>query len=247
MSAVRILVVDDEPLARERLIGLVNELNDAAVVGDAANGIEALARVDELDPDVVLLDIRMPAMDGLEVARHLAKREAPPAVIFTTAYDDHALAAFDASAVDYLLKPIKRERLEQGLERARTLAQSRLARLVEHPAARQTRTHLSAVRQGRLALVPVAEVRYLLAEYKYVTATWPEGELVLDESLRALEEEFPNIFMRIHRNALVAIAHVTSLERTQDGGYQVRLRGVDAALKVSRRHLGNVRAQLSER
>jgi two-component system response regulator AlgR len=247
MSALRILVVDDEPLARERLIGLVNELSESTVVGAAANGIEALERVDELEPDVVLLDIRMPAMDGLEAARHLAKRESPPAVIFTTAYDDHALAAFEASAMDYLLKPIKRERLEQGLERARTLAYSRLAQVVEHPAARRRRTHLSAVRQGHLVLVPVAEVRYLLAEHKYVTATSPERELVLDESLRSLEEEFSSIFMRVHRSALVAIAHVISLERASDGSYRIRLGGVDAALTVSRRHLASVRERIAQR
>ncbi|MGE3771852.1 MAG: LytR/AlgR family response regulator transcription factor [Gammaproteobacteria bacterium] len=241
----RILVVDDEPLARERLRGLLAELGVGEVVGEAGSGLEALAVAERERPDVVLLDIRMPGMDGLEAALHLARCAPAPAVIFTTAYDEHALAAFDAQAIDYLLKPIRPERLRAALAKAATLT---LARATAAGSARsgglQARTHFSALVKGNLKLVPLAEVRYLQADQGYVSVFHPGGELLIEEALKALEEELGDAFLRIHRNTLVAVAHVSALERDALGNASVVLRGVAGKLPVSRRLLAQVRKRL---
>lgn len=243
---MRILIVDDEPLARTRLAALVAEGELGEVVGEAVNGEDALAAVQDLDPEVVLLDIRMPGMDGLEAARHLATLECPPAVVFTTAYGDHALAAFEAHAVDYLLKPIRAERLRQALERARALTGTRLAELAT--AGTETRRrHLSAIVHGRIRLVPVDEVRALQADQKYVNVRWPGGQVLIEESLKSLEREFPGRFLRVHRNALAALAYVECLERDAEGSWWVQVRDLEQALAVSRRHLPQVRRVLSGR
>lgn len=226
---MQILIVDDEAPARARLARLVTGAGHT-VVGEATDGVTALNAVQTLAPQVVLLDVRMPGMDGLEVARHLAALETPPAVVFTTAYDEYALAAFEAAAVAYLLKPVRAERLADALERAARPTRAQLA---------STRTHLSSRMGDRLLLVPVQSVRCLLADSKYVTARHDEGELVLDETLKALESEFPDRFLRIHRNALVAVAHVDRVE-----GNQVFLRGDPEPLEVSRRHGAEVRRRL---
>jgi two-component system response regulator AlgR len=238
---MKVLVVDDEPLARERLRALLIELGVGALVSEAQDGAQALAQVARDPPEVVLLDIRMPGMSGLEVARHLAALPESPAVVFTSAYDEHALAAFDAQAVDYLLKPVRRERLRLALEHAcRPPTRAQLDAL----AAGTARTHLSARVHGTLRLLPVAEVRCLLASEKYVTAVLPEADVLLDESLKALEAEFGPRFVRVHRNALVALAHVQALEGAGLGRCRVRLAGVAAAPEVSRRLLPWVRARL---
>lgn len=241
---LKILIVDDEPLARNRLISLIGELPGEHRILEADQGLAALEKIMQDAPDIVLLDIRMPVMDGLEVAHHLAGMEHPPAVIFTTAYQDHALEAFDTHAVDYLLKPIRKERLRQALERAGILQRARVAELrrLEQPA--QPRTHLSASMHGKLKLVPVKEVRYLKADQKYVVAGWPGGELLLDESLVTLEEEFQQRFIRIHRNALVAREYVDTLTKDRDGELMMTLRDVDVTLQVSRRNAAQVKKAL---
>lgn len=241
---LKILIVDDEPLARNRLISLIGELPGEHRILEADQGLAALEKIMQDAPDIVLLDIRMPVMDGLEVAHHLAGMEHPPAVIFTTAYQDHALEAFDTHAVDYLLKPIRKERLRQALERAGILQRARVAELrrLEQPA--QPRTHLSASIHGKLKLVPVKEVRYLKADQKYVVAGWPGGELLLDESLVTLEEEFQQRFIRIHRNALVAREYVDTLTKDKDGELMMTLRDMDVTLQVSRRNAAQVKKAL---
>ncbi len=236
--------MDDEPPARARLKGLLGEIGAGTVVGEAGHGAAALHAVSATGADVVLLDIRMPGMDGLEAARHLARLERPPAVIFTTAYDAHALAAFEANAVDYLLKPIRRERLEAALAKARSLTRAQIAELASTVSPGSARTHVSATLHGNLKLVPVDEVRFFRAEHKYVTARHPDGELVLDEALSALEKEFAGRFLRVHRNALVAVAHVRGLDRDSQGRYCVRLDAVDETVEVSRRMLSQVRKSL---
>lgn len=241
---MRILIVDDEQPARERLCGLVEELGGHEVVGEASNGLEVIRQLGTSQPEVVLLDIRMPGMDGLETAQHLGLLTPAPAVIFTTAYQDHALAAFESNAVDYLLKPIRRTRLAEALERAQVVSRGRLAEIREREPGGPARSYLSAVVQGRIQLASVADIRYFRAEQKYVTAAWPEGELLLDESLKTLEQEFAGQFLRIHRNALVAIQHVERFDRDREGNYTVHLRDMPAALKVSRRHLSQVRKTL---
>jgi two-component system response regulator AlgR len=242
---LKVLIVDDEPLARARLARLVTELEDDIEPEEAGNGPEALQRVQDDAVDVVLLDIRMPGMDGIEVARHLKHLARSPAVIFTTAYDSHALQAFEASAIDYLLKPIRRGRLKEALQRARTLSGPQIDSLeVADPGSGKARTHVSASLKGNLKLVPVDEVRFFRAEHKYVVARHGHGELVLDEALSALEHEFKQQFMRVHRNALVAPTHVRALEKTEAGAYRLRFGGIEDAVEVSRRCLPDVRRAL---
>ena len=241
---LKILIVDDEPLARNRLISIIGELPGEHRIFEADQGLAALEKIMQDPPDIVLLDIRMPVMDGLEVAHHLAGMERPPAVIFTTAYQDHALEAFDTHAVDYLLKPIRKERLRQALERAGILQRARVAELrrLEQPA--QPRTHLSATMHGKLKLVPLKDIRYLKADQKYVVAGWPGGELLLDESLVTLEEEFQQHFIRIHRNALIAMEYVDTLTKDKDGELIMTLRDVNITLQVSRRNAAQVKKAL---
>lgn len=245
---MRVLVVDDEPPARHRLSRLVGELNVGEVVGEASNGAEAVRATVAKQPEVVLLDIRMPGMDGLEAARHLASLEQPPAVIFTTAYDGHALAAFEAGAVDYLVKPIRRERLASALDRAQQLTRAQLLELQSEELGQSSaRTHVSATMHGKLHLVPIDEVRYFLAEHKYVTVSYPGGEVIVDEALSELEVEFGERFMRVHRNALVSPSYVTEFEKERSGRQYVHLSGVEQRVEVSRRLAAKVRKHLKHR
>jgi two-component system response regulator AlgR len=232
---MRILIVDDETPARDRLKRLIEELDGCECAGEAVNGTEAISLVSRLAPDVVLLDIRMPGMDGVEAAQHLSRLEEPPAVIFVTAYDEYALRAFDAQAVGYLLKPVRKEKLADTLQRAARLTRPQLTALARHAVPAQRRTHLSVRLRGELRLIPLEEVLFFLADQKYVTVRHVGGEELIEESLRSLEEEFTPDFVRIHRNALVAARHIASIERSADGQYAVRLRAYDRELPISRR------------
>jgi two-component system response regulator AlgR len=229
---LRVLVVDDEPLARERLSHLVEELPAVELAGVAASGEEALLLAGRLRPEVVLLDIRMPGMDGLEAAHHLSRLPEPPAVIFTTAFEQHALAAFDAQAAGYLLKPVRADKLKEALERARRPTRAQLARIAEGAAGPRTRIAVRA-RDG-LRLIPVDDILYFVAEQKYTTLRHLAGEELIEESLKSLEEEFAERFVRVHRNSLVAVAHIEGIDRDDEGHQSVRLRG-GATLPVSRR------------
>jgi two-component system response regulator AlgR len=242
---MNVLIVDDEPLARTRLARLVADIPGLAVIGEADNGRAALEACARLEPQVVLLDIRMPGMDGIEVARHLDALERPPAVIFTTAYGDHALEAFATHALDYLLKPVRGERLVEAIARARRLTRAQQAALAG-AGERRARSHLCARMQGALRVVPVAEVAYLLADQKYVEVGHANGTLLIEESLAALEQEFAPRFLRIHRNALVARERIAGLEPGPDGHSRVRLKGVKMQPEVSRRHLAELRRLLRD-
>jgi len=241
---LRVLVVDDEPLARERLSHLVEELPEVDLAGVAASGEEALLLAGRLKPEVVLLDIRMPGMDGLETAHHLARMPEPPAVIFTTAFDQHALAAFDAQAAGYLLKPVRPEKLREALERARRPTRAQLARIAEGTGGPRTRIAVRA--RDELRLIPVEDILCFVAEQKYTTLRHSGGEELIEESLKSLEEEFAGRFVRVHRNSLAAIAHVEGIERGADGQQVVRLRG-GGTLPVSRRLATDVARTLSAR
>lgn len=243
---MRILIADDERPARERLHSLLDDMGNHEIVGEAGTGLEVISQIDSTRPEVVLLDIRMPGMDGLETAHHLSQLNPAPAVIFTTAYQEHALAAFESNAVDYLLKPVKRERLQEALQRAQVVSRGRLATLRERDPQAPARNYLSAVVQGRIQLASVADICYFRAEQKYITAAWPGGELLLDESLKTLEEEFAGQFLRIHRNALVALRHIQRLDRDAEGNYNIVLHGISEPLRISRRHLSHVRRVLRE-
>jgi two-component system response regulator AlgR len=246
LDPMRILIADDESLARERLVSLIHELDAGEVVAQCTNGMETIMAVGGQRPDVVLLDIRMPGMDGLEVASHLTALPKPPAIVFVTAYGDHALEAFERAAVDYLLKPVARERLEKALARVASITQPKVQAVQRQVTSPLGRTHFSAVQQGNLRLVAIREVRYLLADNKYVTAGWPGGQLLLEESLKSIEAEFPERFLRVHRNALVALSYVTSLEKGENGEFAVGLSGVPERMAVSRRHLPGVRDSLRQ-
>ncbi|HHH43089.1 MAG TPA: response regulator transcription factor [Gammaproteobacteria bacterium] len=240
---MKCLVVDDEPLARQRLVRLLETTPQCEVCGEAGDGQQTLQEVQQLQPDLVLLDIRMPGMDGLEAARHLACLDKPPAIVFTTAYGDHALEAFETQAVDYLLKPIHPERLLQALEKARRLTRAQLQELQDAEAG-TGRTHLCARVRGNLELVSLAEVVYLQADHKYVTVRSRERQILIEESLKSLEQEFADLFIRIHRNALVAVAAIRGLEKDADGHCSVVLEGVEERLEVSRRLLPEVRRRI---
>jgi two-component system, LytTR family, response regulator AlgR len=240
VTPLKVLIVDDEPPARERLRSLLVEIPDTDVVGEAVNGSEALVRAHELAPDVVLLDVRMPGMDGIEVAQHLNALAEPPAVIFTTAFDEYAVNAFDAHAVGYLLKPIRKEKLAAALARAGRLTRPQLQRIAAANSEKR-RTHIAARRREGLRLIPVEEVQFFFAEQKYTTVRHVNGEDLIEDSLRALEEEFEAAFVRIHRNALVSVRYLEGIERNGAGQYFVRLRGCEAPLQVSRRMAGELR------
>lgn len=238
-QALRVVIADDEAPARSRIKDLLEDCAGSfpiELAGEAANGRELLALLEETSADVVLLDIRMPEMDGLEVAQHMLKLPEPPSVIFTTAYNEHALKAFELHAVDYLLKPIRLRRLHDALTRARAITPLRLDVLQQITP--DARTHLSVLERGKVLLIPVAEILYLRAELKYVTIRTAAHEHLLEESLSKLEQEFSAQFVRIHRSCLVARAHITGFEKEGgegEGGWVVSLAGLDEKLPVSRR------------
>ena len=245
---MRILIVDDEAPARARLHALVEELGSPyRVVGEAADGREALDRCGRGDVDLALLDIRMPGLDGLDCAAALAELPAPPAVIFVTAYEQHALAAFDRNAVDYLLKPVRKERLQRALERAVSLTRPQLRALEELRGQGGDGEFLTIRVRGGLRRVPLDEVLYFQADQKYVTLRHLHGEELLEESLKNLEERYGERLLRIHRNALVAKRYLRRLERGHDHQCFVVLEGCDQRLEVSRRHLAEVRTWLEGR
>ena len=231
---MKVVIADDEPLARERLRDLLADVPGVELVAEAGDGREALHACAEHDPDVVLMDIAMPGIDGLEAARHLAAFEPRPAVVFCTAYDAHALSAFEAAAIDYLVKPVRPERLAAALERARTFAAGRSRDHGDAPTGRR-RTHLCARLRGSLRLIPIEDVHFLQADEKYVVVHHARGEDLIEESLKSLEEEFGERFVRIHRNCLVARHELVELKRSADGHVHAILRHGKEPLEVSRR------------
>lgn len=242
---MNVLIVDDDPQAREQLSRLVSELDGYRVLEPSAgNGEEALTLIDSLKPDIVLMDIRMPGLDGLQVAARLCEREASPALIFCTAADEFAVAALQNTAVGYLMKPVQKEQLREVLQQAQRPTRAQLAALTRPVATdgNAPRTHISARTRRGIELVPVDKAIFFIADHKYVTLRHEGGEVLLDEPLKALEDEFGDRFVRIHRNALVARDRIERLQRTPLGHFQLYLRGLgDAALTVSRRHVAGVR------
>lgn len=239
---MKVLIVDDEAPARERLKSLLKERPEAELAGEAGNGRDALELWERTQADVVLLDIRMPVMDGLETARHLAAQERPPAVIFTTAYNEFAVEAFDAHAIAYLLKPVRAEKLAAALAGAGRVNRMQLTQL--GAGSQPARRHICAKLRDKLHVVPVENVLCFVADQKYVTVHHTGGELLIDESLKDLEQEFAGRFLRVHRNALVAVAQVERLEKDETGHLQVYMRGRTEPLEVSRRLVSEVRERL---
>ncbi|MCB1691740.1 MAG: response regulator transcription factor [Pseudomonadales bacterium] len=240
---MRVLVVDDEKLARERLHRMVGTMNDYEVVGEAASGDEAVSKSMELEPDIVLLDIRMPGMDGMEAGKKISDLPSPPAVVYCTAFGEHAVDAFEVNAAGYLLKPVRREALMETLSKIGRVnrVQMRSFGPEEAEGAKKARTHISAKTRRGIELIPLTEIRFFQADHKYVTVRHENGEVLIDDTLRDLEDEFEGRVVRIHRNALVMVDHLEGLERDARGHYQVRMRGIEERLDVSRRHVSGLR------
>ena len=247
---MNILIVDDEAPARDRLRQLIEEEGVHTVVGEAANGKRALELASDLNPDVVVLDIRMPGLNGIETAHHLNTFAQPPAVIFATAYDEYAIEAFEASAIGYVLKPVRRRRLNKALELAQRLSVNVLGDVADKAGIPGRRNHVCTRSHGEMKLIPVSDVHYFVADQKYVNVFHANGQDLIDDSLKSLEEEFEDRFVRIHRGALVAVGRIESLKRTEDGRSEVVLRDGETndneALIVSRRHLTNVKRRLQK-
>lgn len=254
----RLFIVDDEAPARSRMAALLSDIADECphqLVGEAAHAQAALDQIGAVRPDIVLLDVQMPGMNGLELARHLtAVCEPAPAVIFVSAHDEFALKAFDVHAFDYLLKPVRAARLAEAIRRTCLLSQSQRAAQASAVAQQSARRHFSVPERGRVLLVPVADVRYLKAEAKYVTLKTVEREYLIEESLNSIEEELGAVFVRVHRNALVARSAIVGVEKAiaavdaeadadkpQDS-WQVILRDIDERLPISRRQWPTVKA-----
>lgn len=242
---MNILLVDDEQLARARLQRFIENNELGQVVAQASNGLEAIEAVEQFRPDVVLLDIQMPVMDGLEAAQHLSQLDVPPAIIFTTAYDEYALQAFDVQAVGYLLKPIRQDDLKTALSKLNKLNKVQTRALTQD----QCRSHISAKTHSGLELVPIENIILFRADHKYISVFYKSGhshgkelgELLIDEPLKDLEEEFNGVFSRVHRNALVNLKSIIAFEKQEDGGYALRLAGFDELVPISRRHVAGVR------
>ena len=245
---MKVLICDDEPLAVEHLSRLVSKMRHE-VVSTAHHGQEALEQARLHQPDVILLDIQMPGMNGLVCAEQLSQLNPRPAIVFCTAYDQHALEAFKAQAQAYLLKPIDPVELEQALTQLTQLTQAQLNALPNSELLQDLKTqrHQIAAKTYRgVELIPVENIYYFLADQKYVTVRHKNGSVLIDETLKELETEFADQFIRIHRNALVAVAYLDGLELISSGQYQVRLRGLDERLSVSRRHLSTLRERIHQ-
>ncbi|PCI69921.1 MAG: DNA-binding response regulator [Piscirickettsiaceae bacterium] len=234
---MKILIADDEPLARQRLKRLLIEINaDFDILSGASNGLEALNQCISETPDLAILDIRMPTMDGLQAASEIMKAKLNTSVVFVTAYDEYALAAFDKNAIDYLLKPVKKQRLEAMLEKAkqRHLSSGNLAKT--HEALSAPRQHLCAHSHLGLQVVNMSDVVCFIADNKYVSAVTATESILLDDSLKMLEKEFGQQFFRVHRNALVNISSIKNISKNVRGQHHVHLDGVEQPISISRRH-----------
>ncbi len=251
---MKVLIVDDEKPARDRLRQILADEDDYDVVAEAANGHEALSLAAKYEPDIVLLDIRMPGLDGIETAHHLNELARTPAVVFATAYDEYAIDAFEARAVGYVLKPVRRSRLTAALAQASRLAGSALRQVAADAHLDSQRQHVCATTKGELKLIPISEISCFLADQKYVRAEHDRGRDLLDESLKSLAREFSERFVRIHRGALVAVERIERIEKDADGRSRVVLRRSaaddshvdDKELIISRRHVAEVRRRLKE-
>ena len=247
---MKVLIVDDEKPARDRLQQLLADEDGYDVVGEAGNGHEALELAAERKPDIVLLDIRMPGMEGIETAHHLNTMDPPPAVVFTTAYDEYAVDAFEARAIGYVLKPVRRSRLTGALEHAARFARSALSEAAAEANLEVQRKHVCAYTHGELKLIPVGEIACFRADQKYVSVDHDSGQDLIDDSLKSLEAEFGGRFVRIHRSALIAVDRIDRIEKDPDGKSRVILRDGshvdDKELIISRRHVAEVRRRLKE-
>lgn len=242
---MHVLVVDDEGLARQRSMRMIETIDGYDVIGEAANGEAALKAIQTLDPDIILLDIRMPGEDGLATAKKIAQLSDPPAVIFCTAYNEYAVEAFETLAVGYLLKPVQKDQLAAALDKARKYVKLQKAASSQDMDRSERRRNIAAKTRRGVELVPIEDIYCFVADQKYVTIMHRNGETLIDDTLKELEEEFEGVFVRVHRNALVAIGEIEKLERMPTGQYELQLKTADYRPVVSRRHVASVRELLS--
>ncbi len=245
---MKVLICDDEPLARERLKRFIERIEGYEVVGEAENGIEAPVLTEKLEPDILIIDIQMPSINGLEAAKHISQFKQPPAIIFCTAYENYAVEAFQVNAIAYLLKPVKQEQLIKALQNTKRVNKAQLSLLTQdiaqHEGLECSRTHVCAKTYKGIELIPVKDIRYFKADQKYVVVKHSKGQVLVDNSLKEFEQELGQSFVRIHRNALVSINFIEGLEMVAAGHYQVRIKGIEERLQVSRRHVSGLRKLL---
>ena len=255
-APLRVFIADDEAPARERLKALLGDVRASvatSLAGEAATGFEVIERLPASGAQVLLLDIQMPGMGGLEIARHLAGLESAPAVVFVTAHDRHAVEAFELNALDYLMKPVRADRLVAALKKAAAAGPVPRERLEQagQKLDAGAREYFPVTERNRIVLVPVGDVVFLKAELKYVTLRTRAGEHLIEEPLVSIEREFAERFVRVHRNCLVARAAIRGFERAAAAGeeephWNVVLDGVAERLPVSRRQWAAVKGVLPE-
>ena len=240
---MKYLVIDDEFLARARLRELLLRIEPGAKVFEAENGQQAIDLCDKHKPDTALVDIRMPGISGIELVYHLSALDHSPAIIFTTAYSEYALEAFDANAIDYLLKPVQIDRLKRALQKAHPITSTQTESL-----RKTTRSmHISISQKGKIKLVPIQNICYLKAENKYVLVKTPREEYLMNDTLNNLETELGEPFIRVHRNALISTEHLEGLEKNEEGQWCVFFRGIPDKVEISRRQTPVIRSWLKNR
>lgn len=242
-----ILIVDDEAPARSRLQRLIKELDEHQVVESLENGQQAIDFCSQTPPDIILMDIRMPGIDGIEAAHQITQLENPPSIIYCTAFSDHALQAFETHAVDYLLKPVEKQRLIEALTATTKLSRAQQKNLSassdlkhQNTATNEPRQHICARVRGNLVLVPIEDVYYFHADQKYISVCHKNGELLIEDTLLHLEQEFSQNFLRIHRNALVCTNKISGIGKNEHANF-ITFKDIPKQLEVSRRHLPSVR------
>jgi two-component system response regulator AlgR len=240
---MKYLVIDDEFLARARLRELLLRIEPGAEIIEAENGQQAIELCEKHHPDYALVDIRMPGISGIELVYHLSALEHSPAVIFTTAYSEYALEAFDANAIDYLLKPVQIDRLKRALHKADPITKLQSDSLKE-----TTRNmHISINQKGKIRLVAISSICYAKAENKYILVKTDKDEYLMNDTLNNLERELGGKFIRVHRNAVISIDHLKGLERNDDGQWCVFFHGIDDKVEISRRQTPVIRGWLKNR
>ena len=243
---MKVMICDDEPLARERLVRMTAQLGHE-VIAQASNGHQALDLLQQFQPDVILLDIRMPELSGMQCAEQISQLSVPPAIIFCTAYDQFALPAYKTRASDYLLKPITLEALENALNKAVKLTQAQMQALHDEAQPKSTlRQHISARSHRGIELIAVEDIYYFYADQKYVMVRHKNGQVLIDDTLKELEQEFADGFIRLHRNALVSLKYLDGIELIEGGQYRARCKEIDDRLLISRRHLSTIKGKMQQ-
>lgn len=240
---ITVLIVDDEQLARDRLKRLIANLDEYDCVGEAENGEQALARIATLRPDIVILDIRMPGIGGMDVAKKLSSEDYPPAVIFCTAYDEYAIKAFQVSASGYLLKPVRSEDLAAALAKASQVNRLQVRQIETEQQQEEGDVFIANTWQGH-EMIPFDHIYYFQADQKYLTVHHKNGETLSDQTLKELEQTYGNRVIRAHRNSLVNARHVEALCKSSDGKYYIRIKRTQEKVPVSRRLVSEVKEQL---